>query len=119
MVIVFLFLGSLRKTFIIGTAIPLAILATFIMMGTGHLTLNIMSLGGLALGVGMLIDNSIVMLENIFRHREEAGRDPVEAAHAGSDEVQSAVIASTADQSRGGGAVPPHQRARGARSSAS
>ena len=96
MLVVFLFLGSLRKTFIIGTAIPLAILATFIMMGTGDLTLNIISLGGLALGVGMLIDNSIVMLENIFRHREEEGRDPVDAAHAGSNEVQSAVIASTA-----------------------
>ncbi|HJR54929.1 MAG TPA: efflux RND transporter permease subunit [Gemmatimonadota bacterium] len=96
MVIVFLFLGSLRKTFIIGTAIPLAILATFIMMGTGDLTLNIMSLGGLALGVGMLIDNSIVMLENIFRHREEEGRDAEDAAHAGANEVQSAVIASTA-----------------------
>jgi hydrophobe/amphiphile efflux-1 (HAE1) family protein len=96
MVIVFLFLGSLRKTFIIGTAIPLAILATFIMMGTGNLTLNIMSMGGLALGVGMLVDNSIVMLENIFRHREEEGLDAVEAAHSGANEVQSAVIASTA-----------------------
>src|SRR5690606_9512989 len=65
MIIVLLFLGSLRKTFIIGMAIPIAILATFVMMGLGKLTLNIMSLGGLALGVGLLIDNSIVMLENI------------------------------------------------------
>ncbi|HET6360820.1 MAG TPA: efflux RND transporter permease subunit [Gemmatimonadota bacterium] len=96
MIVVFLFLGSLRKTFIIGTAIPLAILATFIMMGTGDLTLNIISMGGLALGVGMLVDNSIVMLENIFRHREEERRDAVDAAHVGANEVQSAVIASTA-----------------------
>src|SRR5690606_29452047 len=71
MLVVFFFLGSLRKTFIIGTAIPIAILATFVMMGLGNLTLNIISLGGLALGVGMLIDNSIVMLENIFRHSSE------------------------------------------------
>ena len=95
MLVVLLFLGSLRKTFIIGTAIPLAILATFVMMGTGDLTLNIMTMGGLALGVGMLVDNSIVMLENIFRHREEEGRDPVDAAHEGAGEVQSAVIAAT------------------------
>ena len=96
MLVVLLFLGSLRKTFIIGLAIPMAILATFIMMGLGRLTLNIMSLGGLALGVGLLIDNSIVMLENIFRHREESGLDPEEAAHVGSGEVTSAVVASTA-----------------------
>jgi hydrophobe/amphiphile efflux-1 (HAE1) family protein len=96
MVIVLLFLGSLRKTLVIGTAIPLAILATFVMMGLGDLTLNIMSLGGLALGVGLLIDNSIVMLENIFRHREEGNEDPEQAAHEGAAEVQSAVIASTA-----------------------
>lgn len=96
MVIVFLFLGSLRKTFIIASSIPLALLATFVIMGTGDLTLNIMSLGGLALGVGVLLDNSIVMLENIFRHREEKGLGAVEAAHSGAREVQSAVIASTA-----------------------
>lgn len=95
MLVVLLFLGSLRKTFVIGLSIPLAILATFLMMGLGGLTLNIMSLGGLALGVGLLIDNSIVMLENIFRHRNEGLRDPDDAAHAGSHEVASAVVAST------------------------
>ncbi len=95
MIIVLLFLGSLRKTFIIGLAIPIAVLAAFLMMGLGNLTLNIMSLGGLALGVGMLVDNSIVMLENIFRHRARGTKDPEEAAHAGSAEVTSAVIAST------------------------
>jgi hydrophobe/amphiphile efflux-1 (HAE1) family protein len=96
MLVVLLFLGSLRKTFIIGMAIPIAILATFVMMGMSDLTLNIMSLGGLALGVGLLIDNSIVMLENIFRHREEGNEDAEHAAHEGASEVQSAVIASTA-----------------------
>jgi len=95
MLVVLLFLGSLRKTFIIGLAIPLAVLATFMLMGMSGLTLNIMSLGGLALGVGMLIDNSIVMIENIYRHRQEGTPDPVEAAHKGSGEVSSAVIAST------------------------
>jgi hydrophobe/amphiphile efflux-1 (HAE1) family protein len=95
MFVVLLFLGSLRKTFIIGLSIPLAVLATFAMMGMGHLTLNIMSLGGLALGIGLLIDNSIVMLENIFRHRQLGITDPEEAAHRGSAEVASAVVAST------------------------
>ena len=96
MVVVLLFLGSLRKTFIIASSIPLALLATFVIMGMGDLTINIMSLGGLALGVGVLVDNSIVMLENIFRHKEEEGLDAIEAAHSGAGEVQSAVIASTA-----------------------
>jgi len=96
MIVVFLFLGSIRKTFVIGTAIPLAILAALVMMGVGGLTLNIMSLGGLALGVGLLIDNSIVMLENVFRHREEKGETAEEAAHKGAGEVQGAIVAATA-----------------------
>jgi hydrophobe/amphiphile efflux-1 (HAE1) family protein len=96
MIMVFLFLGSLRKTFVIGTAIPIAILATFIMMGMGGLSLNIMTLGALALGVGLLIDNSIVMLENIFRHKEEGAETAEEAAHRGAAEVTSAVTAATA-----------------------
>jgi len=95
MLVVFLFLGSLRKSFVIGLSIPIALLATFALMGAGNLTLNIMSLGGLALGVGLLLDNSIVMLENIFRHRDELGKSDEEAAFAGSAEVSSAVIAST------------------------
>ncbi|MGH7700833.1 MAG: efflux RND transporter permease subunit, partial [Gemmatimonadales bacterium] len=96
MFVVLLFLGSVRKTVIIGLAIPLAVLAAFVMMGLGNLTLNIMSLGGLALGVGMLVDNAIVMLENIFRHREQGAGDAEAAAHTGSAEVTSAVVASTA-----------------------
>jgi CzcA family heavy metal efflux pump len=95
MLIVGLFLGSIRRTFIIATSIPIAILATFVMMGFGDLTLNIISLGGLALGVGMLMDNSIVMLENISRVQKEH-HDPVEAAHIGSNQVSSAVTAATA-----------------------
>jgi CzcA family heavy metal efflux pump len=95
MIVVLLFLKSLRKTFIIGVSIPLAILATFIAMGFGGLTLNIMSLGGLALGTGILLDNAIVMLENIYRRRDEEGLDPETAAHVGAGEVTSAVVAST------------------------
>jgi CzcA family heavy metal efflux pump len=95
MLMVLLFLGSLRKTFVIGLSIPLAALATFLLMGLGNLTLNIMSLGGLALAVGMLVDSSIVMLENIFRHRQEGETDPEAAARAGAAEVTSALFAST------------------------
>jgi hydrophobe/amphiphile efflux-1 (HAE1) family protein len=96
MLMVLIFLGSLRKTFVIGLAIPIAVLATFLLMGLGNLTLNIISLGGLALGVGLLIDSSIVMLENIFRHTEEKHEDPEHASHEGAAEVQGALVASTA-----------------------
>jgi hydrophobe/amphiphile efflux-1 (HAE1) family protein len=96
MLVVLVFLQSVRKTLVIGLSIPIAVLATLVLMGLSGLTLNIMSLGGLALGVGMLVDNSIVMLENIFRKKDEEGvQDPVEAAHVGAGEVTSAVVAST------------------------
>lgn len=94
MIVVFLFLGSVRRTIIVGASIPIAILAAFVMMGLGNLTLNIMSLGGLALGIGMLVDNAIVMLENITRH-QKSRPDPEEAAVAASGEVSSALVAST------------------------
>ncbi|MEX0730573.1 MAG: efflux RND transporter permease subunit [Aquisalimonadaceae bacterium] len=96
MLMVFLFLGSLRKSFVIGLSIPIAIMATFAMMGMGGVTLNIISLGGLALGVGLLLDNAIVMLENIYRHREQLNKPPAQAAHDGAREVASAIIAGTA-----------------------
>jgi hydrophobe/amphiphile efflux-1 (HAE1) family protein len=95
MLVVIVFLRSFRKTFIIGVSIPLAILATFVMMGIADLTLNIMSLGGLALGTGLLLDNAIVMLENIYRRRETDSLDPEQAAHVGAAEVTSPVVAST------------------------
>ncbi|MBP7149213.1 MAG: efflux RND transporter permease subunit [Acidobacteria bacterium] len=94
MIVVFLFLRSLRRTFIIGTSIPIAILGCIALMGVSGMTLNLMSLGGLALGIGMLVDNAIVMLENIDRHQRKHP-DPVEAAHYGAGEVASAVTAST------------------------
>ncbi len=95
MVMVLLFLGSLRKGFVIGLSIPIAIMATFSLMGLSGLTLNIMSLGGLALGVGLLLDNAIVMLENIYRHRDALGKSADDAARDGAAEVVSAITAGT------------------------
>ena len=85
---------NFRSTLIIGVAIPISIIATFTLMYFNGLTLNMVSLGGLALGVGMLVDNSIVVLENIFRYRQE-GYNRLDAAREGSDEISMAVVAST------------------------
>jgi multidrug efflux pump subunit AcrB len=94
MLIVFLFLGHLRQTLIIGTAIPLTITVTFILMAWGGLTLNIMTLGGLALGVGMVVDNTIVMLENITRHQQHTA-SPTDGAVNAVGEITSAIVAAT------------------------
>lgn len=94
MVVVYLFLGNLSRTLIIGSAIPLAIMVTFVMMGLGGLTFNMMTLGGLALGVGMLVDNTIVMMENIQRHQGGGGSRIEAGAHA-AREIFSAIVAST------------------------
>ena len=93
-VVLLVFLRNLRSTVIIATAIPVSIIATFALLYFGGLTLNIMTLGGLALGIGMLVDNSIVVLENIFRKRE-SGESREKAAIEGTEEVTSAIIAST------------------------
>lgn len=93
-VILLVFLGDLWSTFVIGIAIPLSIVATFALMYYNGFTLNIMSLGGVALGIGMLVDNSIVVLENIFRLREN-GQKPIEAAINGTAEVGAPILAST------------------------
>ncbi len=96
-IVLFVFLRDMRSTLVIGVAIPLSIVTTFILMLTRGVSLNVMSLGGLALGVGMLVDNSIVVLEAIQRRREKAGpdADPRQTAAAGAQEVSGAVIAST------------------------
>jgi len=88
------FLRSFSSTLIIGAAIPVSVIATFALMYFNGFTLNTVSFGGLALGVGMLVDNSIVVLENIFRHREE-GQSVMQAAIDGSNEVALAITAST------------------------
>jgi hydrophobe/amphiphile efflux-1 (HAE1) family protein len=95
MAVVYIFLGNLRRTLIIGSAIPIAIMVTFVLMGMGGLTLNVMTLGGLALGVGMLVDNTIVMLENIYRHQREDHAPSEQSAVTAAKEVNSAIIAST------------------------
>jgi HAE1 family hydrophobic/amphiphilic exporter-1 len=93
-VVLLFFLKDLRSTLIIGASIPVSIIATFFLMYRTGTTLNVMSLGGLALGVGMLVDNAIVVLEAIFRRREQ-GEGAVEAARKGASEVGMAVVAST------------------------
>jgi len=92
--ILILFLKDLRPTIIIAVSIPISLVTAFVMMYFGKVTLNIISLGGLALGVGMLVDNSIVVIENIFRLRNE-GRSVKEAAIEGAQQVSGAIIAST------------------------
>jgi len=92
--ILLLALRSWTATLIIGLAIPISVLATFTLMYFKGLTLNIMTLGGLALGAGMLVDNAIVVIENIYRHLEE-GVDPMTASARGAGEVGVAIFAST------------------------
>jgi HAE1 family hydrophobic/amphiphilic exporter-1 len=93
-IVLFLFLRNVRSTAIIAISIPISILVTFAPLNLFGVSLNIMSLGGLALGIGMLVDSSIVVLESIFRCREE-GDDTATAAVRGVTEVRMAVIAST------------------------
>jgi HAE1 family hydrophobic/amphiphilic exporter-1 len=88
------FLKNLRSTLIIGAAIPISVIITFFLMYSSNISLNIISLGGLALGIGMLVDNSIVVLESIQRYREK-GVDLYNAALQGTSEVAGAVTAST------------------------
>jgi HAE1 family hydrophobic/amphiphilic exporter-1 len=88
------FLRDARATTIVGIAIPVSVIGTFLLMYLNDISLNIMSLGGIALAVGMLVDNSIVVLENVVRKREQ-GQDIVAAARNGTTEVGSAVVAAT------------------------
>lgn len=93
-VILLLFLRNLSSTSIIATAIPISIIATFGLMYFSNFTLNSITFGGLALGIGMLVDNAIVVLENIYRYREQ-GLRAIESARKGAAEVSGAIIAST------------------------
>jgi HAE1 family hydrophobic/amphiphilic exporter-1 len=93
-IVLLVFLRNLRSTFIVSTAIPISLIATFALIYFAGFTLNTVTLGGLALGVGRLVDDAIVVLENIFRHRE-AGKPNKEAALSGTKEVGTAIIAST------------------------
>ncbi|MBI4641832.1 MAG: efflux RND transporter permease subunit, partial [Candidatus Tectomicrobia bacterium] len=94
LLVLIMFLQNFRTTIFISLSIPLSIVATFLLMDFAGSTLNVMTLGGLAIAIGMIVDDSIVVLENIFRHRSE-GKDPVTAATIGASEVGVAVVAST------------------------
>ena len=93
-IVLYGFLRDSRATTIIAVAIPVSVIGTFLLMYANDVSLNIMSLGGIALAVGMLVDNAIVVLENIVRKRE-AGEGVLEAARNGTAEVSTAVIAAT------------------------
>ncbi len=92
--VLFIYLWSVRTVTVIGFSIPISIIATFILMYYLGVNINIISLSGFALGIGMMVDNSIVVLENTFRHRED-GYAPKEAAYLGAKEVAMAITAST------------------------
>ena len=92
--VIYFFLRNVRGSIIMGLAIPVSVFATFAVMMLANLTLNIISMAGLALAIGMLVDNSIVVLENIYRMRE-SGYTPIEAANTGGSEVGMAITAST------------------------
>ncbi|NIM98838.1 MAG: MMPL family transporter [candidate division Zixibacteria bacterium] len=94
-IIILIFLRSFSSTLIISVAIPVSVVVTFVLIYFGKMTLNITTLGGLALGIGRLVDDAIVVLENIFRHRQR-GERPKEAAVIGASEVSTAVLAATA-----------------------
>lgn len=93
-IVIFAFLRNLRSTFIICTSIPISIIGTFALLYFAGFTLNTMTFGGLALGVGMIVDASIVVLENTFRHME-MGKPRMQASIEGAEEVWSAILAST------------------------
>jgi HAE1 family hydrophobic/amphiphilic exporter-1 len=92
--VLLLFLRSFKSSLIVTLSIPISIMVVFTLMYFGGLSINMMSLGGLALGVGMLVDNAIVVIENIFRHRE-LGKPAEKAASEGAEEVSNAIVAST------------------------
>ncbi|UCD57861.1 MAG: efflux RND transporter permease subunit, partial [Candidatus Hydrogenedentota bacterium] len=94
-IVLYMFLHHVRPVIIIGIAIPTSLLAAFLPMFFTRMTINMISLGGLALAVGMVVDNSIVVLENIFRHMQEKGEDRITAAKKGAGEVGIAITAST------------------------
>jgi hydrophobic/amphiphilic exporter-1 (mainly G- bacteria), HAE1 family len=92
--IIFFFLRDVRSTLIICTSIPISVIGTFALLYFGGYTLNTLTFGGLALGIGMIVDAAIVVLENTYRHLE-MGKDRITAAIDGSEEVWSAILAST------------------------
>ncbi len=95
LLVLYVFLRNRSSTAIIALSIPISVIATFGLLYFGGSTLNQMTFGGLALGVGLIVDNAIVVLESIVRRREEAGDSKLEAARIGAHEVAGAIVAST------------------------
>lgn len=96
-VVLYLFLRNIRSTLVVALVIPISIVATFTMMYFGGQSINILTMGGLVLGLGSLVDFSVVVLESIYRHREN-GMGLIEAAKLGTSEVSTAVVASASAQ---------------------
>ena len=94
MFVLFAFIRNLKAPLIIGLSIPFSVITTFALLFFTNISINMMTLGGLALGIGMLLDNSIVVIENIYRHLS-MGKNPKQAAREGTREVVTAILAST------------------------
>ncbi len=93
--ILFVFLKSISATIIIAVAIPISIIFTFFLLNMQGISINLISLMGLSLGIGMLVDNSVVVVDNIFRHMTELGKSKIQAAKDGAEEMALPVLAST------------------------
>ena len=93
--ILFVFLKSISATLIIAVAIPISIIFTFFLLNMQGISINLISLMGLSLGIGMLVDNSVVVVDNIFRHMTELGKSKIQAAKDGAEEMALPVLAST------------------------
>src|SRR5207302_11458651 len=93
--ILLFFLRNIRSTLVVALSIPTSIVSTFALLYMCGFTLNTMSLGGLALATGLIVDDAVVVLENIFRHIERDKKRAAEAAVSGTQEITSAVVAST------------------------
>ena len=93
--ILFVFLKSISATIIIAVAIPISIIFTFFLLNMQGISINLISLMGLSLGIGMLVDNSVVVVDNIFRHMTELGKGKIQAAKDGAEEMALPVLAST------------------------
>ena len=93
--ILFVFLKSISATIIIAVAIPISIIFTFFLLNIQGISINLISLMGLSLGIGMLVDNSVVVVDNIFRHMTELGKNKIQAAKDGAEEMALPVLAST------------------------
>ena len=94
-IVLLVFLRSISSTVVVGVAIPISVVGCFILLNATGRTLNVVSLAGISFAVGMLVDNAIVVLENIDRHRKQLGKSPFQAALDGTNEVWGAVVAST------------------------